>query len=183
MKRFLAIALMMCVLVMVGCGNSNYSDETFLKPNASWVENKEYISDFLDAAETLDEDFFVQQLLEGKIKYVDKETQVAVINELEKGKILEIKFLQGRYKNKTGYTLAKFIRDIGNSTYDIGYLKQGAAWEDETGKAHYNAKQVKVEIWKQKIVTGGNSNLIQIYFLEGENTGQWGYVREISLSR
>ena len=68
-------------------------------------------------------------------------------------------------------------------SYDVGYLKRGTAWEDEKGKAHYNSKSVKVEIWRQKIVMGDGSELIQIYFLEGENAGEWGYVRDIALQR
>ena len=212
MKRILAIALMMCVLVMVGCGNSKYSDETVLEERVFWVENEDDIDDFIDGAGRgangeFDEDFLRQQLAEGRIKFSEKEVKISVVDELRGGKVVEIKFLQGRNKNKIGYVFPEFIRDLKKerevakvkqeqndkaeqvrhekeqTAYDIGYLKQGTAWEDETGKAHYNAKQVKVEIWKQKIVTGGKGNLIQIYFLEGENTGQWGYVREISLSR
>ena len=69
------------------------------------------------------------------------------------------------------------------TSYEIGYLKKGAAWQDEAGKAYYNPEKVKVEVWKQKIVTGTGGKLIQIYFLEGNYIGRWGYVREISLSQ
>ena len=66
----------------------------------------------------------------------------------------------------------------------IGYLKKGASWQDETGKAYYNREKVKVEIkWTPKLVTETGGDLIQIYFLEGDYSGRWGYVREISLSQ
>ena len=88
----------------------------FYKKNASWVETKENIPDFLNAAGLdeegeYDEEFLTQQLIEGRIKFTDKEIKVAVTDELNSGKVIEIKFLQGRYKNKVGYTLPDFVRD------------------------------------------------------------------------
>ena len=91
--------------------DDKYSDEVYIKENAFWVENKEYIADFVDVFENTDEEFFTQQLIEGKIKFVNKETKISVISELNNGKIIEIKFLKGQYKNKVGYTLHRFIFD------------------------------------------------------------------------
>lgn len=67
--------------------------------------------------------------------------------------------------------------------YVTGYLKQGSAWKDKSGKAYYNTKRVKVEIWNRKIVMADGSKTTQIYFLEGEHAGEWGYAREEFLSR
>lgn len=112
MKKFLAVMLITLTVIFTSCG-SKYSDETFLKENATWVENKDDIIDFLDIVNEMDEDFFQQLYIDGKIKGVDKETKIHVSGELHDGKIVEIKFLQGRYKNKIGYTIPEFIIDIG----------------------------------------------------------------------
>ena len=119
MKNFLSVALIFFTVILIGCGNnvSKYSDETFLKENSSWVEDKRNIADFLNAAgldeeRKPDEDFFMQQIIEGKINFTDKEIKVAVIGELNNGKIVEVKILQGRYKNKTVYTIPEFIKDL-----------------------------------------------------------------------
>lgn len=117
MKKFLLFELLLMVVIFSGCGN-RYSDETFLRENASWVENKDYIDDFMDAAGlddngVYDEEFLTQQLLDGKIQYTNKKIKVAVTDELKNGKIVEIKILQGRYKNKIGYTFPAFIIDAG----------------------------------------------------------------------
>ena len=70
-----------------------------------------------------------------------------------------------------------------SGSYDEGYLKSGASWKDINGKSHYNSKKIKVEIWKQRIVVADGGEIIQIYFLEGENAGVWGYVSRDALSK
>ena len=117
MKKILTVALMAAIILLSGCG-SNYSDETFLEERTFWVANKDDIDDFIDGAGRgdkgeFDEDFLQQQLLEGRIQFSDKEVKVAVTDELKGGKVVEIKFLQGRYKNKVGYTFPEFIIDVG----------------------------------------------------------------------
>lgn len=117
MKKFFLLALIF-VMIISGCGGNKYSNETFLQANASWVEIKENIDDFMDGAgrggdSEIDKEFLTQQLIDGKIKYTDKEIKVAVTDELKGGKIVEIKILQGRYKNKVGYTFPEFIMDVG----------------------------------------------------------------------
>lgn len=69
------------------------------------------------------------------------------------------------------------------SLYSEGYLKSGASWSDKSGKSHYNSDFVKVEIWKQQIVMSDGSKMTQIYFLEGNYAGVWGYTREKFLSK
>lgn len=112
MKRILAVALMFAMLITSGCGNK-YSDETLMVDYALWVEDKENVPDMLDAINTHDKEFLAQQVIDGKVKHADKETKIAVTDEFDYGKIVEIKFLQGRYKNKVGYTLSEFIIDVG----------------------------------------------------------------------
>ena len=113
MKKFLAVALILLVMCVAGCG-SKYSDETYLDPVADWTETKDYVRDYLDALETDDDDFLMQQFYDGRIKAApEKLTKIAVMDEYDSGKIVEIKFLEGRYKNKVGYTLAEFIIDAG----------------------------------------------------------------------
>lgn len=102
--------IIVAAVVLFNRGN-NYSDEVYIKEKAFWVENKESIADFIDVFENADEEFFTQQLIEGKIKFVNKETKISVISELNNGKIIEIKFLKGQYKNKVGYTLNRFVFD------------------------------------------------------------------------
>lgn len=116
MKKFFLLALIFVMLVS-GCG-SKYSNELLLKENASWVETKENIDDFMDAAgrgnnNEYDEEFLMQQFLDGKIKSTDKEIKISVTDELKGGKVVEIKFLQGRNKNKVGYTFPEFVIDVG----------------------------------------------------------------------
>ena len=116
MKKILSVALMLLVICVCGCG-SKYSDETYLDPVAGWTETKDYARDYLEAYETGDDDFLMQQYYDERIKpappFYDKLTKIAVMDEYDNGKIVEIKFLEGRYKNKVGYTLASFILDEG----------------------------------------------------------------------
>lgn len=113
MKKFLLVALLVTAIFICGCG-SKYSDETYLDLVAFWAETKANAHDYLDAFETADDDFFLQQLYDGRIKPApEKLTKIAVTGEYDGGKIVEIKFLEGRYKNKVGYTLARFVLDAG----------------------------------------------------------------------
>lgn len=68
------------------------------------------------------------------------------------------------------------------STYDNGYLAGGSEWFDGSGNSHYNSKKVKVEITNNTIVTSSGTRLKQIYFLEGNYIGSWGYTRASYLS-
>ena len=113
MKNFFAVAFLVAAIFICGCG-SKYSDETYLDLVAFWAETKENARDYLDAFETDDDDFLTQQFYDGRIKPApEKLTRITVTDEYDGGKIVEIKFLEGRYKNKVGYTLAKFVLDAG----------------------------------------------------------------------
>lgn len=145
MRKILMIAMIITTLFLLGCENK-YSDETYLIANASWVEDTENIVDFLNASGLdeegeYDEDFLMQQILDGKINYVDKETKIEVMRELNVngGKVLEIKIKQGRYKNKVVYTPAGFVRDL-NQEREEKKRKQREAEEKE------KARQAEIEL-------------------------------------
>ena len=75
-----------------------------------WVDKEENIHDFLDAIETRDNEFFEQQIHDGKIYYVEKDTRINISNDtLNNGKIVKIQFLRGKYKNKEGYTYTQCV--------------------------------------------------------------------------
>ena len=128
----------------------------------AWTETKENARDLLDALETNDKDFFVQLYADGKIKEVDKETKITVTNELNDGKIIEIKFLQGRYKNKVGYTLLRFIEDIGEKR---AQEKKRAEQE----QISFDEAQAKEKSRLEKL-TLSDSNDVQVVVTLGDGT-------------
>lgn len=168
-------------MIFSGCGN-RYSDETFLRENASWVENKDYIDDFMDAAGlddngVYDEEFLTQQLIDGKIQYTDKKIKVAVTGELKNGKIVEIKILQGRYKNKIGYTFPAFIIDAGKERE----IKKKQDEKKEEERRIKEAKQLEEQskrgqkekaLLESLTVAGGDGVQIVIALGDGTNAYQ-----------
>lgn len=137
MGKFLTVVLSIITVILVGCSDKENTAREASEPfvvkasylkgeeaerqqmnmseglivrGAFWVEEKENIHDFLDAIETYDEEFFKQQFREGKTFYIDTDTRINCSNDtLNDGKIVKIKFLKGRYKNKLGYTYIKFV--------------------------------------------------------------------------
>ena len=112
MKKFFVVVLFVAAIFACGCG-SKYSDETLIVDFAFWTEDRKNIPDMLDAINTADIEFLAQQVVDGKVYHADRETKISVTDEYDGGKTVEIKFLEGRYKNKVGYTLAEFVRDVG----------------------------------------------------------------------
>ena len=78
------------------------------------------------------------------------------------------------YKYESAYT---------ERSYEVSYLPSGATWMDDSERVRKNSSRVKVEVTGNKIVSASGGKLIQIYFLEGQNAGSWGYVRESALKR
>lgn len=135
MRKFLSIAFILVAMIIVGCGGeqskseknsfvvkASYQqkeDEERQRKNMSeglifgetfWVDKKENIRDFIEAIETRDNEFFEQQIRDGKIYYVEKDTRINISNDtLNNGKIVKIQFLRGKYKNKEGYTYIKCV--------------------------------------------------------------------------
>jgi len=134
-RKFLSIAFILVAMIIVGCGGeqskseknsfvvkASYQqkeDEERQRKNMSeglifgetfWVDKKENIRDFIEAIETRDNEFFEQQIRDGKIYYVEKDTRINISNDtLNNGKIVKIQFLRGKYKNKEGYTYIKCV--------------------------------------------------------------------------
>lgn len=160
MKKIFSVALIIFALILVGCGNK-YSDETILIGYATFVENKENIADFLDAEENDDEEFLKQQVIDGRIKYVDKETPVAVIDEMNGGKILEIKFLQGRYRNKVGYTRSDFVRDLKREKEIAKAKEDQRRAEEEKALAEQQKKEKEEKARIEQLVAEGKITVSQ----------------------
>lgn len=64
------------------------------------------------------------------------------------------------------------------SSYVEGYLKKNSPWVDKLGIWRFSSENTRIEIWQQKIIMSGGGEMTQIFFLEGENAGFWGYTTE-----
>lgn len=121
-------------------GKPEYSDETEMVILAIWTDDKENIPDMIDAIYSYDEEFLDQQIVDGKVKQTDKEIKIAVEDVLNDGNVVKVKFLQGRYKNKTGYTAPEFVRDV----------KEARDLKEKAEKARQERRQVSIENEKAK---------------------------------
>ena len=139
MRKFLTVAIIVAAIFICSCG-SKYSDETLIVDFAFWTEDKKNIPDMLDAINTYDTEFLAQQVVDGKVKHADRETKIAVTGEYDGGKILEIKFLEGRYKNKVGYTLPKMIRDVGKEREQAREKEKKKAEQEQARREKENAE-------------------------------------------
>lgn len=80
-------------------------------------------------------------------------------------------------------SLFSVINKSDEPKYNIGYLKAGAEYYDSDKNFYQNVKKVKVEVSKQKVITSTGKEVIQIYFLEGKRSGQYGYTYEENLTQ
>lgn len=83
-----------------------------VQAHSLWVENIRYLYDYKDGFYSGDKEFLLQQVREGKIFFVENPAGVACSGDYEKGKIIEIRFFEGRYKNKSGYIFADFVQRL-----------------------------------------------------------------------
>ncbi len=158
MKNFLSVALIVVVILFSGCG-SNYSDEVVIKPYAVWLEDKKNLEDIFDALNDADTEYLEQHLR--KIKMMDKETKVAVTDEFNNGKYVEIKFLQGRYKNKVGYTESESIIDVGKER-ELAKKEEEERKAAEEKKLEEQAKRDAEEKTRvEQLASDGNMSTIQ----------------------
>lgn len=133
-------------------GKPEYSDETEMVILAIWTNDKENIPDMLDAIYSYDEEFLDQQIIDGKVNQTDKEIKIAVEGVLNDGNVVKVKFLQGRYKNKIGYTVPEFVRDVKEAreleekAKKVRQERTQAAIEDERSKDEAIIKQLANEL-------------------------------------
>ena len=177
MKKILSVMLILVVIILTGCGK--YSDETFLKESTFFVEKKEDIDDFIDGAgrgdnSEFDEDFLKQQLEEGRLKFSDKEVKIAVTGELRGGKIVEIKFMQGRYKNKIGYVFSEFIKDLERERELAKAEREAARIKQEKELAEQEKKLQEEKARIEQLADEGKISVIQdgvqiVCVMEGGN--------------
>lgn len=94
----------------------------------------------------------------------------------------ELKFLGMKIKNlqSTEAEIEPYKKSY-NSSYFEGYLLKGGMWVDQAGTIRRNLKDVRVEIWRTKIVMADGNEITQIFFLEGIYAGMWGYTHEVFL--
>ena len=77
-----------------------------------WVENARYLYDYEDGFKSGDKEFLLQMVREGKAKFVENPAGVVCSGEYKQGKVIKIRFFEGRYKNKSGYIFADFVQKI-----------------------------------------------------------------------
>lgn len=77
-----------------------------------WIEDKRYLHDYTDGFKSGDKEFLLQLVHEGKAYFVEKNTGVVFNGIYEKGKIVKIRFFEGRYKNRSGYIWADFVQKV-----------------------------------------------------------------------
>lgn len=73
--------------------------------------------------------------------------------------------------------------DKHKDNYYKGYLKVGAEYFDSDENYFKNQKRVKVEVSKDKIAMPTGKGVVQVYFLEGRRSGQYGYTYEENIEK
>lgn len=77
-----------------------------------WIEDKRYLYNYTDGFKSGDKEFLLQLVRGGKAYFVEKNTAVIFNGAYEKGKIIKIRFIEGRYKNKSGYVWADLVQKV-----------------------------------------------------------------------
>lgn len=77
-----------------------------------WVENKRNLYDYEDGFRSGDKEFLLQQVREGKAFFVENPTFVVCKGAYKQGKIIQITFVEGRFRNKRGYVFADFVQKL-----------------------------------------------------------------------
>lgn len=83
-----------------------------VRAHSLWVENIRYLHDYKDGFQNGDKDFLLQLVREGKALFVENSAGAVCSGTHEDGKIIQIRFFEGRYKNKKGYIFADFVQKL-----------------------------------------------------------------------
>ena len=126
MKKFLSVALILMLLIFVGCSyspgvaldNERYEKATFTVRNVYanterscfCVVEKADIEKMLDAAHRKDVEYLDKMLTDGRAFIVREITKVKCSNsEIRRGIVL-VNFLEGEFKGRWAYTFSKRVR-------------------------------------------------------------------------
>lgn len=135
-KPVIALLLLTLPLLLLGCHDSTSDNENSFVVKAKYLQEEEAerkrtntsegimvmnsawgnsLSD-ADALEKAllnkDAEFLNQLVLEGRVHIVSSETRVIFYNTpVGNGRIKIMKFLRGKYTDKSGYTLKEYIRE------------------------------------------------------------------------
>ena len=119
LKKFYAVALLILIFFLAGCGSDNLnkkkdydkqeSEKLLLLQNSFWVQEYESLGYLIDALQRQDNDYLKQLMIEKKVFFVDKDTNVIGNAVATDSNIEMILFKEGRYTNKEGITLRKFL--------------------------------------------------------------------------
>lgn len=77
-----------------------------------WVENIRDVYDYKDGFQSGDKEFLLQMVREGRAKFVENPAGVVCKGEYAQGKVIQIRFFEGRYKGKKGYIFSDFVQRI-----------------------------------------------------------------------
>lgn len=120
MKKFISLFIF-AILLFTACGNEVKTDGTssgkeiakeenkILLAGSFWAENSDYMAFLTDALRRNDKEYLQQLIIEKKVFFVDKNTLVKSFGYTADQNNELISFAEGRYTNKTGRTLKKFL--------------------------------------------------------------------------
>lgn len=167
MKKFFAVACLVATIFICGCGGDKTAEQP-AEPKVEqpapepekvdavavdgtiWAIDEENVAYLIDALDRNDGEYLKQLSVEQKAFLVDRDTKVTRIGKPAANDTVMIKFKEGRYTNKTGYTRA---RNIFTEEEYPAYLEAKAARE-----------QAKKDAERQEII-----DLVQNYLSGSEN--------------
>lgn len=167
MKKIFAVACLVATIFICGCGGEKSAEQS-AEPKVEqpapepekvdavavdgtiWAIDEENVAYLIDALDRNDGEYLKQLSVEQKAFLVDRDTKVTRIGKPAANDTVMIKFKEGRYTNKTGYTRA---RNIFTEEEYPAYLEAKAARE-----------QAKKDAERQEII-----DLVQNYLSGSEN--------------
>ena len=143
MKKVFAVACLVATIFICGCGGDKTAEQP-AEPKVEqpapepekvdavavdgtiWAIDEENVAYLIDALDRNDGEYLKQLSVEQKAFLVDRDTKVTRIGKPAANDTVMIKFKEGRYTNKTGYTRA---RNIFTEEEYPAYLEAKAARE------------------------------------------------------